>query len=95
MPCITVQSPQWRGEKKSISQTKIVLFDTEHQLVILINTHVMQMAGQIRDIQKYALVLENMAQVRISYHMMSVYFISISFEWVVGHSISKENRQIK
>ena len=78
----------------SLSTIKYFFFDIEHQLVIVMKAHVMQMAGRIRDIAKnIQLVWGDMAQVRISYAMISVYFYLVSFEWIAGDSISKENKQ--
>lgn len=77
----------------SLSTIKYFFFDTEHQLVIVMKAHVMRMAGRIRDRAKnIQLVWGNMAQVRISYAMISVYFYLVSFEWIAGDSISKENK---
>lgn len=80
----------------SLSTINYFFFDIEHQLVIVMKAHVMQMAGRIRDIAKnIQLVWGDMAQVRISYAMISVYFYLVSFEWIAGDSISKENKEIK
>ena len=78
----------------SLSTIKYFFFDIEHQLVIVMKAHVMQMAGRIRNTAKnIQLVWGNMAHVRISYAMISVYFYLVSFEWIAGDSISKENKQ--
>lgn len=57
------------------------------------NAHVMQVTGRIKDIWKHKTGFGKHGTRKISYPMISVYFYLISFEWIVGDSISKENRQ--